>query len=105
MIKRNFVKTFGVFMILIISLSSSAFGTEPVWITPEDKVCTDNGGKIDEGLCYTRWEEAKKVCSISGGKLPSLVQLKKVITDCGGIINERDKNQQNTDYDKCYHNG
>ena len=81
------------------------------WITPKDSTCKANGGKIDkDGVCESNWENAKKICSASGGSLPSKEVLGKVVTDCGGILNnelfgvakESKKNRSNSNYQSCY---
>ena len=79
------------------------------WITPKDSVCKANGGKIDkDGICESNWEDAKKICRASGGSLPSIKVLGQVITDCGGILNnkffgkEAKKNTSNSNYQSCY---
>jgi len=41
------------------------------WIRPTKSVCKANGGEIDNGECIANWENAKKICSASGGKLPT----------------------------------
>ncbi len=79
------------------------------WITPKDSVCRANGGEIDKyGICQANWENAKKICSASGGKLPTREDFHQVIRDCGGIPNtsifskEADKNINNSHYQNCY---
>ncbi len=99
--QQTLIKTLGILATLIISISA-AYGVEPVWITPTDKVCVDKGGKIDEKLCYARWATAKEICKVSGGVVPPLKKLTDVITDCTGIVDDRDKNQNNLKYSKCY---
>ena len=79
------------------------------WIKPTNSVCEANGGKIDEhGVCQANWKNATKICSASGGSLPSIDDLKKVVRDCGGILNSNwrgedlGKNIGNTSYQSCY---
>jgi len=79
------------------------------WITPTNSTCKANGGKIDKyGVCKANWKDAKKICSASGGRLPTIDELKEVVTDCGGIFNrdffgkDADKNRNNNQYQKCY---
>ncbi len=101
--QQTLIKTFGILAILVLSISNvSAYGMESVWITPTDKVCVANGGQIDEQICYSKWANAKEICKASGGVLPSLDTLKLAITKCTGIVNDRDKNQNNLNYSKCY---
>jgi len=78
------------------------------WITPTQKVCEANGGKVDndEGICEATWDEAKDICLDSGGKLPSKYELSEIIDDCGGqydIFNQNDyHNDDNPSYQACY---
>ena len=73
------------------------------WVTPSDKTCKANGGKIDEdGICEAKWMEAKDICRASDGRLPDRYELKKVIVDCGGIANDYDNNKANSAYQSCY---
>jgi len=78
------------------------------WLKPSDGVCKANGGKLYKGVCQANWENAKKICSASGGKLPSRADLKKVVVDCGGIVNsnffgkDAEKNRKNSSYQSCY---
>jgi len=78
------------------------------WINPSNSVCKANGGKFYKGVCYANWKDAQKICSVSGGRLPTIDELKKVITDCGGNItyalfsDNGKKNINNSDYQKCY---
>jgi len=78
------------------------------WITPKDSLCKANGGEIFKGVCRANWENAKKICSASGGKLPTRGDFHKVIRDCGGIpttdwySKEVDKNINNNYYQSYY---
>ncbi len=78
------------------------------WLKPTNRVCEANGGKLYKGVCKANWKNAKKICSASGGKLPSRADLKKVVVDCGGIVNsnwhgiDATKNNNNTSYQSCY---
>lgn len=80
--------------------------------TPSSIVCKGSGGKIDSsGICIANWEDAKKICSASGGQLPNMEELTQVVVDCGGTITRphdkdraslSDKNYANTSYRLCY---
>jgi len=77
------------------------------WITPTNSVCKANGGKIYKGVCQANWKNAKKVCSQSGGRLPSREDFHNVITACGGIADADNnqqwaKNEKNSSYQSCY---
>ena len=82
------------------------------WIKPTNSVCIANGGELYKGVCRANWKNAKKICSASGGKLPNIDDLKKVIVDCGGLFTTKDddknwdslsdKNMVNKSYRACY---
>ena len=77
------------------------------WITPSNSVCRSHGGKVKSDDCYANWENAKEICSASGGSLPSVEVLEKVVTDCGGEMKDEDKaeakrNNNNSNYQSCY---
>jgi len=72
------------------------------WIKPTNSVCEANGGKLYKGVCQANWKNAQKICSASGGQLPSRADLKKEIVACGGIWNDWRKNKQNNSYQSCY---
>jgi hypothetical protein len=63
------------------------------WIPPTKKEVT--------------WKKAKELCSANGGRLPTIEELKKVVTDCGGEMKdynlaEWERNEKNTYYQNCY---
>ncbi|MEA1953800.1 MAG: caspase family protein [Campylobacterota bacterium] len=77
------------------------------WITPSHSICKANGGKIYKGVCEASWQDAKKICRASGGRLPSRADLHSVISSCGGIADadnsaEWSKNRENKSYQSCY---
>ncbi len=45
--------------------------TTSKWFTPTDKA--------------VKWKKAKQICRDNGGRLPTIEELKEVMTDCGGI--------------------
>ena len=44
------------------------------------------------------WKKAKELCRENGARLPTMEELRKVVTDCGGIIDEMNKNVDNSRY-------
>ena len=72
------------------------------WISPTQKVCKANGGKMNGYTCTANWSDAKDICSASGGRLATLDELKKVVTDCGGTIDEGENNRADSVYQDCY---
>ena len=62
------------------------------WITPTDK--------------QVKWKKAKELCENNGGRLPTIEELKEVVTDCGGEMKydssaERKRNRNNSRYQSC----
>lgn len=75
------------------------------WVSPPRKACTQNGGKLAEGgVCQATWQDAGRICSAAGGSLPSIDELKQVVTDCGGEIGDYDNNRNDPAYQSCYQN-
>ena len=60
-----------------------------VWIPIGKTSCIEQGGKTDrDGLCRASWDDALKICDVLGGKLPSLRELKSIVTTCGGKVGD-----------------
>jgi len=81
------------------------------WIEVSSSTCSDNGGEMRDGICGANWENAKTICSQSGGQLPSREDLRQVVVDCGGSHTTygdkdwkslTDKNKANKSYQSCY---
>jgi hypothetical protein len=60
------------------------------WFSPTDK-------EVD-------WEKANRICKDNGGRLPTREELRKVVTDCGGTIDDYANNKANSSYQSCYKN-
>lgn len=73
-----------------------------VWVKPTEAVCKANGGEIFLGECQAEWKDAPKICEAFGAKLPTLNELKSAMTECGGVLNTHDKNENNQVYQECY---
>jgi len=77
--------------------------TKAEWIDPPRKVCSKNGGKfIHKDGCKASWIDANRICHASGGKLPTIDELKKVVMQCGGEIDTYENNLYNLSYQQCY---
>jgi len=84
-------------------------GIKSKWIDVTPSICRDNGGKMSDGVCKAKWSDAERICRASG-RLPTINELEKVVTNCGGVStkNKRnrselwDKNRANQSYQKCY---
>jgi len=73
------------------------------WLNPTESICNNGGGVMNvNGMCLANWENAKKICRASGGVLPTIEMLEKVVTDCGAIIDDVYENSENSDYQACY---
>lgn len=72
------------------------------WILPTQRICKANGGKINNSTCVASWTNAKNICHASGGRLASFNELKKVVTNCTGIIKAYNNNKVNFVYQDCY---
>jgi len=67
----------------------------PKPITTSSKWMKDTGEKAE-------WKKAKVICRAKGGRLPTIEELRKVIMDCGGVINDGKNNNKNSSYQSCY---
>ena len=76
--------------------------SESEWIKPSNTTCTSNGGEVTTNGCKAKWEDAKTICSVSGGSLSSIETLRQVVTDCGGVIDDYENNKNNATYQSCY---
>jgi hypothetical protein len=80
--------------------------TTSKWIIPTESICQANGGEVDSDGCQATWDNAKKICSASGGELPSREDFHKVIKGCGGIVDAHSDelyiNEKNSEYQSCY---
>jgi len=92
--------------IIVVSLTSLLLSTSYLsaeWVKPTKSACTSNGGKFAKGgICKAKKEESKKICSAMSGRLPAIEELKKVITSCGGVVDDFDNNFNNSNYQSCY---
>ena len=78
--------------------------TTQKWITPSQSTCTEYEGYWGNERCDSRQYHAKTICSESGGTLPLIEELKDVIIQCGGVIDDHENNKNNTSYQTCYQN-
>ena len=78
-----------------------------VWITPSKEDCTLNNGTIKNNECNAKWSDANNLCTMIQARLPSIEELRKVVTDCGGKMDYNDneehtENEENIVYQDCY---
>ena len=94
--------------LLLLASISLVFGTTYAsadWINPPRKACTKNGGHLAQGgVCEANWSSAKRICRVAGGRLPTINELRKVITSCGGEVNDNSNNKNDPSYQSCYAN-
>lgn len=91
------------------------------WLIPSKEVCEKNGGMwkkmvnrefrvyngevtvVEDAYgCEANWGSAIKICEAMGGKLPTIEELRGVVTFCGGKPHDYIKNKSNSDYRACY---
>jgi len=89
--------------LLIILFISSTSHADIKWLNPSKVSCDENGGKIAKGesICMSEWAKAKDICKAIGGRLPTLDELKDVITKCGGTLDAREENSKNISFKTC----
>ena len=81
-----------------------------VWITPTESYCDINNGRMGGytgNTCISVWSSANNMCRLRHGRLPTVKELSKVVTDCGGRMHnndaqERTMNDENVFYQNCY---
>jgi len=85
--------------------SSTHSTAQKGWLDPTRNICTSKGGKISsDGVCEADWHQAKKICKAMGGRLPTIEELRRVITGCGGVVDSSESNKKNSNYQSCYQN-
>jgi hypothetical protein len=102
LIDKGFSKTEISSICGIAQKASTAKRKTSKWITPKNTTCRSKGGKLYKGVCEANWQNAKAICRASGGRLPQISELKKVITDCGGAVNADEENRGDPNYQSCY---
>lgn len=97
----------------VVENDNSSYGSSrSKWIDVSSSTCRNNGGEINsDGMCYGNWNDSNKICKVSGGRLPSIDELRAVVKSCGGIVVVSDnkiwsklidRNKANKSYQKCY---
>jgi len=75
--------------------------TKNSWYDASKILCEANGGKYREFGCLASWQDAKSYCQAQGGRLPTLNELKSMVIGCGALWGKSNKNEANSDYQKC----
>jgi len=68
------------------------------WLKPSSSTCTQNGGKMVNGVCEANWKNVKKICRANGGTLPTRNDFKREVEACGGTWKDWRKNSENSSY-------
>lgn len=70
------------------------------WASPSEHNCRSNGGGYSPSTssCWSTWSEAKNICRASGGRLPSIDELKNEVSKCGGISKNYDSEDMSYGY-------
>jgi len=92
-------------ILLTTAILTSSLQAAPKWVDLPQKDYTSHGGiQTVSGAWTVPWEIAAKICSSSNARLPNINELRKVVTDCGGVIDELAINHRNQAYQACYKN-
>ena len=87
----------------VFGLAVGSYAGDVTWVTPSNKVCLANGGQISkEGICRADSINSKNICRALGTRLPTIYELRKVVTGCGGVIDKYDENKANSSYISCF---
>jgi hypothetical protein len=88
-------------LVSIASLLLSSTYASAELVKPTRSACTSNSGKLAKGgICEADWQSAKRICRASGARLPTISELRSVVTSCKGILSGN--NQNNPYYQSCY---
>jgi len=84
-----------------VLLTASAVSAQE-WVSPSKAVCTQNGGKLSRGgVCYAKWDDAKRICMKSDASLPSLDALREVLAGCGGKFDDYTIHKDDPAFQAC----
>ncbi len=75
--------------------------SKPTTVQPTPTISTSSKWMKNTGE-RAKWKKAKEICRAKGGRLPTIEELRKVVTDCGGIIDDDQNNKKNSSYQSCY---
>ncbi len=88
-------------LVSIASLLLSSTYASAEWVKPTKSECGSYGGNLENGICKAKWQYAKDICQALQARLPTIMELEKVITDCGGVVGDFN-NRKNLKYQECY---
>ena len=72
------------------------------WVSPSNEVCTKNGGELSRGgICYAKWDDAKRICSNADASLPTIDDLRRVLASCGGKFDDYNVHKDDPAFQSC----
>jgi len=90
-------------LIVIQPVLASAVTPKNKWLDIPRKKCIENKGKLDkDGFCHADWHNATSICKSIGGRLPTIIELRSVVTECGGEMENPSHNANSLHYQLCY---
>ncbi|MDD2830417.1 MAG: hypothetical protein PHW18_12655, partial [Sulfuricurvum sp.] len=84
--------------------SETPTNLQEYWHDVSEYECTNGGGEMIDGVCMANWDKAGQICSSLGGRLPTIDELRNVVTECGGVVGDHENNKNNQAYQSCYKN-
>ena len=72
------------------------------WVDASAISCTKYNGKMVKNTCRANWHQAKQICENMHLRLASAYELKMVVQECGGVIDDNTNNRRNKAYQACY---
>lgn len=88
-------------LVLILSFSTFVFASSE-WINISEEDCLKNNGIMKDGVCTASWNDANAMCLSLEASLASMEQLKGLVKECGGVLNNHQGNSKNSKYQSCY---
>ncbi|MDD2829111.1 MAG: hypothetical protein PHW18_06010 [Sulfuricurvum sp.] len=84
--------------------SETPTNLQEYWYDVSEHECTNGEAQMTQGVCEPNWYETGRICSAAGARLPSIDELRNVVTECGGVIGDYVNNKKDPAYQKCYKN-
>jgi hypothetical protein len=92
-------------LLLLASVSlliTATYLSAEEWVSPSKEVCTKNGGEVSRGgVCYAKWDDAKRICGNSDAVLPTLDELRAVLDSCGGKFDDYNMHKDDPSFQTC----
>jgi len=71
------------------------------WVDVPKKACINNGGYMKNGVCSAARDNIAKICQSVNAIVPTGVELRDEIINCGGVFVENEDNIKNVAYQTC----